>query len=436
MKQWSNGEGESDSMVNNDQTASLSRSLEPLVPAWYGDEVSDVVLLDRFVEQWDQAAFRDLVRRHGPMVLGVCRRILRDPHAAEDAFQATFLLLVRKASSIRKRESVGPWLHGVAQRVALEARGVAARRELPAPVHPEVSGVDNHDDLERDELHAALQEELGRLPEKYRAPLVLCYIEGLPHESVARQLGWPLGTVRVRIARGRDLLGARLIRRGLTPAAVLVVLSLLPTTAAAVPLRLVEATVRAAARVVAGEKVARGEIPARVVDLERNVRNAMHLTGLKWATVISLAVIATGAGVAAIVPRALAAADDAAKVAAELKKLQGTWLFASFEQAGVKKEVQGNEEQIKIEGEVFSIWHDGHVEESGKVKVDPSKNPSEIDFEFQDGKKGGKTDLAIYAWDGANLKLCWVRDGDKHPSEFATKPGDKCVLVILKRQDP
>ena len=84
----------------------------------------------------------------------------------------------------------------------------------------------------------------------------------------------------------------------------------------------------------------------------------------------------------------------------------------------------------------FGIWHGDHVEMSGNIKLDPSKNPMEIDFEFQDGKREGKTDLAIYAWDGANLKLCWVRDGDKHPSEFATKPGDKCVLVILKRQDP
>jgi RNA polymerase sigma factor (sigma-70 family) len=153
-------------MANNDQTASLSRSLEPLVPAWYGDEVSDVVLLDRFVEQWDQAAFRDLVRRHGPMVFGMCRRILRDPHAAEDAFQATFLLLVRKARSIRKRESVGPWLHGVAQRVAREARGIAVRQQKRAILGPAVSAVGNHDDLERDELYAALHEELGRLPEK------------------------------------------------------------------------------------------------------------------------------------------------------------------------------------------------------------------------------------------------------------------------------
>jgi DNA-directed RNA polymerase specialized sigma24 family protein len=101
-------------MPTDDAKADRSRSSEPVIPAWCGEEVSDALLLERFVDQWDQAAFGDLVRRHGPMVLGVCRRILRDPHAAEDAFQATFLLLVRKAGSVRKRQSVGPWLYGVA----------------------------------------------------------------------------------------------------------------------------------------------------------------------------------------------------------------------------------------------------------------------------------------------------------------------------------
>jgi RNA polymerase sigma factor (sigma-70 family) len=424
---------------NDEQMASVSRSSGPPGPTWPGEEVPDALLLERFVEQWDQAAFRDLVLRHGPMVLGVCRRILRDPHAAEDAFQVTFLLLVRKAASVRKRASVGPWLYGVARRVALEARGIASRRRVPVRSDLEVPEVDDHDGLERDELYAALHEELGRLPEKYRAPMVLCYLEGLPHEAVARQLEWPIGTVRTRIARGRDLLGARLTRRGLTPAAVLFVLSLLPKRATAVPPRLIEATVRAAARVAVGERGPRGEVPARVVDLERKVRKAMHLTRLKWATAFALAVAGTGVGIAGAVvavPRAFAAADDAAKTGAELKKLQGTWLCAAFEQAGVKKEAKGDEEQIQIEGETFSIWHHGHVEVKGTIRLDPSKNPREIDFQFQEGKHAGTTDFAIYAWDGANLKLCWVRDGDKHPTEFATKPGDGRVLLILKRQEP
>jgi RNA polymerase sigma factor (sigma-70 family) len=426
-------------MPNDNQMTSLSRPAGRFIEAGYGEQISDGQLLDRFIEQWDQAAFCDLVHRHGPMVLGVCRRILRDTHAAEDAFQATFLLLVRKAGSVRKRGSVGPWLYGVAQRVALvEARGGSSRRNSPARLDPEVASGDDLNELERDELHAALHEELGRLPEKYRAPLVLCYIEGQTHESVARQLGWPIGTVRVRISRGRDLLGTRLIRRGLTPVAVLLALNLLPKTEAAVPARLVEATVQAAARVAAKERMARGEIPSRVVNLERKVRMAMKLTRVKWAASIALAVIVAGAALA-IVPRAIAAADDDAKVEAVLKKLQGTWRFVSFEQAGVKKvaEADGRQEEIKIEGQTFAIWSGGHVEEKGKIKLDPMKKPPEIDFQFEEGRHKGKTDLAIYALDADSLKLCWVRDGDKHPKEFATNPDDKnSVLMVLKRQAP
>jgi RNA polymerase sigma factor (sigma-70 family) len=422
-------------MPNDEPIASLLRSSGPLTPERYGAEAPDALLLDRFVEQWDQAAFRDLMGRHGPMVLGVCRRILRDPHAAEDVFQATFLLLVRKAGSVRKRGSVGPWLYGVAQRVALEARGAASRRPVPAPLDVEVPGVDDYDGLEHDELHAALHEELGRLPEKYRTPLVLCYIEGLPHEAVARQLGWPLGTVRTRIARGRDLLGARLTRRGLAPAAVLLALGLLKKTEAAVPPRLVEATVRAAPRVAAGETVPPGEVPARVIDLEGKVRKSMNLIRLKWLTALALAAVVTGAGVAAVVPGALAAAEDAAKVKAELKKLQGMWLAVSGEVGGMEMEVAGAE-QLEFDGETFKTWHGGHVEEKGAIRLDPSKNPMEIDLTVQEGKNEGKTHLAIYAWDGANVKFCMVRDGQPRPTGFTTRPGDDRVLVVMGRQDP
>jgi RNA polymerase sigma-70 factor (ECF subfamily) len=305
---------------------------------------------------------------------------------------------------------------------------------MPGLLDPEAPGVDDDDGLERDELHAALHEELGRLPEKYRAPLVLCYIEGLTHEAAARQLGWPLGTVRVRIARGRDRLRGRLARRGLAPAAALLALGLLPKTAAAVPPRLVEETVRAAARVAAGENVPRGEVPPRVVDLERKVRKAMHLTRLKWATAFALAVVVTGAGVAAVVAGALAEADDSAKVKAELRKLQGMWVDVSGEKEGEKLGA-GGELQLRFDGETFSMSHNGRVEETGTVKLDPSKNPMEIDLQFQ-GKNEGKTALGIYAWDGENLKLCVgePRVGTR-PRDFTSNPKDR-VLLVFKRQDP
>jgi RNA polymerase sigma factor (sigma-70 family) len=422
-------------MPNDELMESLFRSSGSFTSARYVEHVADSLLLDRFVDQWDQVAFGDLVRRHGPMVLGVCRRILRDPHAAEDAFQATFLLLVRKAGSVRKRGSVGSWLYGVARRVALEARRAVSRRQVPAPLDPEVAWLDEDDGLARDELHAALHEELGRLPEKYRAPMVLCYIEGLPHEAVARQLGWPLGTVRTRIARGRDLLGARLTRRGVATAAVLLALGLLPKTVVAVPPRLVDATVRAAARVAAGEKVSRGEGPARVADLETKVRKAMHLTRLKWAAAFALAVVVTGAGVAAGLPRALAAADDADKVQAEKKKFQGTWVDVYAEKAG-KEQEQVGDHQLKFDGETFSVADHGHVEEKGTFKLDPSKNPKEIDLRLRDRNDEEKTALGIYTWDGENLKLCLGEPGGgTRPKDFTTMPEAR-FLLIVKRQDP
>lgn len=422
-------------MPSDVQTESVLRSVEAPRPERHGEEVSDALLLDRFVEQWDQAAFRDLMGRHGPMVLGVSRRILRDPHAAEDAFQVTFLLLARKAGSVRKRASIGPWLYGVARRVALEARGDAARG-VPVRSDPEAPPVNIHEGLERDELHAALHEELGRLPQKYRTPLVLCYIEGITQEGAALQLGWPIGTVRVRIARGRDLLRGRLIRRGLTPAAVLLALTLLPETVVAAPARLIDVTMRAAARAAVGEQVPGGEVPARVVRLERKVRKAMHLTRLKWATAFTLATVASVAGVGVVVPRALAAYDDAAKVKAELKKFQGTWVPISAEVGGVKEEMKGETPQLKFDGETFTLSHNGHVEEQGAIKLDPSRDPMEIDLKFQEGKNKGDTEPAIYAWDGANLKLCREKERHERPTGFTTKPNDHRFLLIFKRAAP
>ena len=162
-----------------------------------------------------ELAFAELVARHGRMVLEVCRRVLRDPHDVEDAFQATFLVLVRRAGSIRDQDAVGGWLHRVAMRVALRARAEAARRhnvELSAAVGAsEVT----EDHVERADLRTALHEELDRIPASYRAALVACYLEGLTHEEAANRLRLPVGTIRSRLSRGREKLRERLVRRGL-----------------------------------------------------------------------------------------------------------------------------------------------------------------------------------------------------------------------------
>jgi RNA polymerase sigma factor (sigma-70 family) len=179
--------------------------------------LSEGGLLDRFVTEADESAFAALVSRHGPMVLGVCRRALRDKHDVEDAFQATFLVLVRRARSIRDGELVGHWLHGVAHRVAVRARANAARRYVHERPGAEVDRAEESTPP-TDDLAAILDEELARLPESLQAPLVLCYHEGLTHDEAAQRLGWPVGTVRSRMARARGVMQRRLTRRGITGA--------------------------------------------------------------------------------------------------------------------------------------------------------------------------------------------------------------------------
>ena len=181
--------------------------------------LSEGDLLERFVTQADETAFTALVSRHGPMVLGVCRRILRDEHDVEDAFQATFLVLVRRAGSIRDGERVSHWLHGVAHRVAVRAKANTARRSRheQTGVNIDPAGV-NKPAL--DDVATILDEELIRLPASLRAPVVFCYLEGLTHDEAAHRLGWPLGTVRSRMSRARRLLERRLTRRGVSAPSV------------------------------------------------------------------------------------------------------------------------------------------------------------------------------------------------------------------------
>jgi RNA polymerase sigma factor (sigma-70 family) len=168
-----------------------------------GAGMTDGQLLGRFIEQWDENAVAALVRRHAPMVWGVCRRVLGNPHDAEDAFQATFLVLVRKAASVRQREQVGNWLYGVANQTALKARALRAKRrtrERQVADMPDIEAP--HQDESRD-LQTFLDQELSRLPDKYRVAIVLCDLEGKTRKETARQLGLPEGTLAGRLTRGR-----------------------------------------------------------------------------------------------------------------------------------------------------------------------------------------------------------------------------------------
>ena len=171
------------------------------------------------MEQRDEDAFTFLVRRHGPMIFGVCRRLLGDSQEAEDALQATFLVLVRRSKSIRRREVLGSWLHSVAQRIALRARAQSDTRRRRERKAGNMATSRPTDDSTWQELRFALDEEIGALAEKYRAPIVLCFLEGKTHAQAAHALGCPTTSLTRRLNKGRDLLCARLERRGITLAA-------------------------------------------------------------------------------------------------------------------------------------------------------------------------------------------------------------------------
>jgi RNA polymerase sigma factor (sigma-70 family) len=270
----------------------LERLRETVLRPAAGD-VSDGQLLERYLARREEAAFALLLRRHGPMVLGVCRRVLRHVQDAEDAFQATFLVLARRAAAIEPRERVGPWLYGVAYRTALKARALAARRrqvEREAPRLPATADRGHHSD----DLRPLLDRHLNRLPERYRVPLVLCDLEGRARKDVALQLGLPEGTLSSRLARARTLLGRRLGRRGAALSAGAVA-ALLSTEAAA--------TAGVALPLAAGPMAA---VPAHVLTLTEGVLRAMMIAKLKIASavVLSLAVIGVGGGV--LTHRALA----------------------------------------------------------------------------------------------------------------------------------
>ena len=252
--------------------------------------MSDEQLLEQFAMRCGQAAeaskaaecaFEAIVLRHGPMVLAVCRRTLRDPHEVEDAFQATFLILARRAGSIRKRQVLGGWVRKVAHRVAARAKALSIRSVALDTNHPVLSADEPRTIAEREDLRIAVLDEVQLLPEKYRLPVQLCYIEGQTHDQAARRLDWPVGTVRTRLTWARDRLRARLTRRGLALSNAFIGASMVSLKARAeVPDRLIQATVQA---------VTSRAGAAAVTSLAASVLKGMLMSQLKVAILLILA---------------------------------------------------------------------------------------------------------------------------------------------------
>jgi RNA polymerase sigma-70 factor (ECF subfamily) len=285
------------------------RFLRALQPAEGAADAPDAYLLERFAIHRDEAAFAALLRRHGPMVLGVCARTLGDTPDAEDALQATFLVLARRAGSVGRPELLGNWLHGVACRVARKARAAAATRRRHEGRVRGGTGADPAEEVAWRDLRPVLDEELSRLPAKYRLPLVLCHLEGQTHEEVARRLGCPRETVTTRLVRARERLRRRLVRRGLTlSAGAGAALLTGDALTAAVPAALAETTVRSAAGFATGSGAAAGRVSAQVVALTEGVLQTMWLTKVKITAALVLAVAALAWGVGTL-PRGTAAVD-------------------------------------------------------------------------------------------------------------------------------
>lgn len=290
--------------------------------------MTDGALLDRFLTRRDdgaEAAFSALVALHGPMVWNVCRSVLADPHAAADAFQATFLILVRKAASIRRKDTIGPWLYGVSRRVAVRAKATAARRRLVEGREANMRNASVPDPAQREQLEV-LHQEVDRLPEKYRAPVVLCHLEGRTHAEAARLLDCPVNTISVRLARARERLKARLTRRGIALSTGAAGALLGGATApAAMPDGLADSTINAAMRLAAGRAAAAGIISSAAAQLAEGDLQTMLINRWMMAAAGVLAMAIVGAGVGLLMaderpaddrpapaPRAAAAAPNPA----------------------------------------------------------------------------------------------------------------------------
>ncbi len=262
---------------------------------------SDGELLDRFIASRDAIAFEALLARHGPMVLAVCRSVLGDVPSSDDAFQATFLILVKKARAVQVQDSLGRWLHGVSRRVAIRASkrdALARKRASGDPRHLASFNIDEED---RREVRAAIHEEVNRLPASIRAPILACYFEGLTHEQAAAHLRWPVGTVKGRLSRARRMLRDRLTRRGIgiTTGVIMATLSY-PSAKAAVPLSLIKSTVKAAIGFAAGRAAIVGTVPAASYLLAKGALNAMAWTKIATAAAVLGSLITGVASYAAV----------------------------------------------------------------------------------------------------------------------------------------
>jgi RNA polymerase sigma factor (sigma-70 family) len=414
--------------------------------ALLGDVMSmtDGELLDCFITRRDDAAFEALLRRHGPMVLNLCRRMIGNFQDAEDAFQAAFLVLARKAAVVVPREGVGNWLYGVAYRTARRAKAVSARhhareKQVKDMPHRAIEPAHGLEDVE-----LVLDEELNRLPAKYRLPVVLCELEGRSRKEVARQLKLPEGTLSSRLATARRMLARRLTRRGVALGTGAMAAALSQSTAGACLSKpLILGTMQAVsaftmANTLPGLGGLGGAVSAPVVALAEGVLKSMMLTKLKTTATIFLLLACAGIGAGLLaqsraltkeVPKAKEAQKPTAlgditplsmRIQKELRQMRGTWSRTETEEIIENgRQLPPREKKVTYvlaDDKLIRLGDDGLIDETLTLKLDPTASPKAVDMiSLQYGTLWG-----IYELDGDSLKIAYSTDEDKRPTKFSS----------------
>jgi RNA polymerase sigma factor (sigma-70 family) len=368
-------------MASRPAGAGILNPLDTLFRLGVVGDLSDQQLLHRFLtagDGADQAAFTELVQRHGAMVLGVCREVLGNAHDAQDAFQATFLVLARKAGSVRKAGSLSCWLHGVAYRVALRARSNAVRRRNSEQQAGAMKAVALQGEQNRAESWPELHEEVARLPKHYREPIVLCYLEGLSTEEAALRIGCPAGTVFSRLSRARERLRERLVRRGLAPPAALFAAGLTRPARAFPPASLLKSTVQTSIGFSGRRAADAATASAAATAMARGVLHAMMISRLKTlgAAILAGAVAMGGAqtlswiGVREQSQPPATTVDPQAALTRSIEKLESELEATARRNAEMKRELQ------EIRGRLKALRPAGELALAQEVAARLADEPS------------------------------------------------------------
>ncbi len=423
--------------------------------------MADGQLLERFLQRHDHAAFEQLVRVHGPLVYGVCQRILMNHHDAEEAFQATFLVLARKAKSLTGRPSVAGWLHEAAQRTALNARRLRAQRRVREQA---VQTVPEPAAKSRDqwpEIAPLLDQELSRLPEKYRVPILLCDLEGKSQDAAAAELGCSRGTLSSRLVRARALLQQRLSRLGVTISmGSLAAMLSQQAASASVPAALLASTVQMAT-VWTTSSAAAGALSPQVAALTEGVMKTMFYAQLKKVVLVAAMMVFAGVGAGGLAYQ-MHAAESAAKQQDVVDRLQGRWKAVKVEHRG------GETPEAKVKSMMMTLTFTGTkfistAEENmqqqrseGSLKIDVTKKPYEMDWtniarSINGAPLANDNLIALmgaFELDGDVLKIRMVSHVDgkdplgnpvSRPTDLAKTQADDAagdILMTLQRDKP